>query len=206
MQLTGQNNGGIASSAFLLARKCNWLARTCIMNMRNATCVGTQTSKVPTRVTPLFIPYTVLWGQTDQILAITQGMLWIMFIFVWHCMCFGFVYRHLHRRGYKILSDAALVLLAALACCQAHWCKRRILWCQTGKLGGFRRDLGGATAVKSKGRGEKSYPGAGSRAARGAKTNAAMYMSNEYRYLKSTLFNYYVGHGTGMHCVDVQPC
>ena len=27
--------------------------------MRNATCVGTQTSKVPTRVTLLFIPYTV---------------------------------------------------------------------------------------------------------------------------------------------------
>ena len=59
MQLTGQNNGEIASSAFLLARKCNWLARTCIMNMRNATCVGTQTSKVPSRVTLLFIPYTV---------------------------------------------------------------------------------------------------------------------------------------------------
>ena len=31
------------------------------MNMRNATCVGTQTSKVPTRVTLLFIPYTVVW-------------------------------------------------------------------------------------------------------------------------------------------------
>ena len=56
MQLTGQNNGGIGSSAFLLVRKCNWLARTCIMNMRNATCVGTQTSKVLTRVTLLFIP------------------------------------------------------------------------------------------------------------------------------------------------------
>ena len=59
MQLTGQNNGEIASSPFLLARERNWLARTCIMNMRNATCVGTQTSKVPTRVTLLFIPYTV---------------------------------------------------------------------------------------------------------------------------------------------------
>ena len=68
MQLTGQNNGGIASSALLLARKCNWLARTCIMNMRNATCAETQTSKVPTRVTLLFIPCTVLmaliWGST----------------------------------------------------------------------------------------------------------------------------------------------
>ena len=37
--------------------------------MRNATCVGTQTSKVPTRVTLLFIPYTVAvmykahWGE-----------------------------------------------------------------------------------------------------------------------------------------------
>ena len=36
--------------------------------MRNATCAETQTSKVPTRVTLLFIPYTVLmaliWGST----------------------------------------------------------------------------------------------------------------------------------------------
>ena len=54
MQLTGQNNGGIACPAFLLAR-------TCIMKMRNVTCVGTQTSKVPTRVTLLFINYSVLW-------------------------------------------------------------------------------------------------------------------------------------------------
>ena len=45
--------------------------------------------------------------------------------------------------------------------------------------------------MKSKGRGRKSYPGAVSRAARGTKTNAAMYMSKEYRYLKSILFNYY---------------
>ena len=57
-----------------------------------------------------------------------------------------------------------------------------------------------------KGRGEKSGPGVGSGAARGAKMNAAMYMSNEYRYLKSILFNYYAGHGTGVHCVDMQPC
>ena len=71
---------------------------------------------------------------------------------------------------------------------------------QTGKLGSFRRDLGGATAVKSKGKGEKSDPGAGSGAARGAKTNLAMYMWNENR-----LFNYYAGHGTGVHCVDMQP-
>ena len=70
---------------------------------------------------------------------------------------------------------------------------------QTGKLGSFRRDLGGTTAVKSKGRGEKSDPGAGAGAARGAKRNTAMYMSNEYRYLKSILFNYYAGHGTGVH-------
>ena len=86
MQLTGQNIGGIARPAFLLARKCNWLAnsqarlftyarpcvgkepglrgcwlatglaRTCIMNMRNATCI----SKVPTWVTFLFIFYSVV--------------------------------------------------------------------------------------------------------------------------------------------------
>ena len=29
-----------------------------------------------------------------------------------------------------------------------------------------------------------------------------MDMSNEYRYLKSILFNYFAGHGTGVHCVD----
>ena len=32
------------------------------MNMRNATCVGTQTSNIPNRVTLLFIPYTVPMG------------------------------------------------------------------------------------------------------------------------------------------------
>ena len=38
MQTTGQKNGGIASPALLLVRKCNWLARTCIMTcvMRHA--------------------------------------------------------------------------------------------------------------------------------------------------------------------------
>ena len=56
MQLTGKNNGGIASSAFLLARECQNLHN----DNEHATCVGTQTSKVPTRVTLLFIPYTVL--------------------------------------------------------------------------------------------------------------------------------------------------
>ncbi len=60
MHFTGQNNGGTASSAFLLARKCNWLARTCIMNMRNVSCVRTQTSKVPTWVALLFISYSML--------------------------------------------------------------------------------------------------------------------------------------------------
>ena len=40
---------------------------------------------------------------------------------------------------------------------------------QTGKLGSFRRDPGGATAVNCKGRDEKSDPRAGSGAARGAK-------------------------------------
>ena len=35
------------------------------MNMRNATCVGTQTSKAPTRVTLLFILYSVSERHTD---------------------------------------------------------------------------------------------------------------------------------------------
>ena len=76
-QLTGQNNGGIASSAFLLAWKCSWLARTCIMNMRNATCLGTQTSKVPTRVTRLFIFYSVVvvhsWSHKTKIFKLHQN-------------------------------------------------------------------------------------------------------------------------------------
>ena len=50
MQLTDQSNGETTSSAFLLARKDNWLARTYTMNMRNATCAGTQTSEAPTQV------------------------------------------------------------------------------------------------------------------------------------------------------------
>ena len=43
----------------------------------------------------------------------------------------------------------------------AIWCIQIIATCinQTGKLGDFRRDLGGATAVKSKGKGKKSDPG-----------------------------------------------
>ena len=40
---------------------------------------------------------------------------------------------------------------------------------QTGKLGGFQRDLGGATAVKSKGRGEKSDLGADLKGCKGRK-------------------------------------
>ena len=35
------------------------------MKMRNATCVGTQTSKVPTRVIFLFI--TILWSKVGQL-------------------------------------------------------------------------------------------------------------------------------------------
>ena len=71
----------------------------------------------------------------------------------------------------------------------APWKNRQI---GTGKLGGFRRDLGGATAVKLKDRGGKSDPGVDSRAARGtkmnltqradsraAKTHAGMYMYNQ---------------------------
>ena len=37
------------------------------MNMRNATCVGTQTSKVPTRVALLFILYTVIGTNKNSI-------------------------------------------------------------------------------------------------------------------------------------------
>ena len=47
----------------------------------------------------------------------------------------------------------------------------RLFGGQTGKLGSFRRDFGGTTAVKLKGRGEKFDPGADSRAARGTKMN-----------------------------------
>ena len=60
MQFTGQKAEQPASTACLLARKCNSLARTCIMNMRNATCVRTQTSKDPTRVALLFICYSMV--------------------------------------------------------------------------------------------------------------------------------------------------
>ena len=54
MRLTGQKAEQPASTASLLARKCRWLARAMAVNMRNAICARTQTSKVPTRVGLLF--------------------------------------------------------------------------------------------------------------------------------------------------------
>ena len=45
------------------------------MNMRNATCVGTQTSKVPTRVTLLFIPYTVVLANERSHLTFSRVLL-----------------------------------------------------------------------------------------------------------------------------------
>ena len=49
MQFTGKKVEQPASTACLLARKCNRLARKMEANMRNAICVRTQTSKVPTQ-------------------------------------------------------------------------------------------------------------------------------------------------------------
>ncbi len=49
MKFTGQKAEQPASTACLLARKCNRLARKMAANMRNAICVRTQTSKVPTQ-------------------------------------------------------------------------------------------------------------------------------------------------------------
>ncbi len=49
MQFTGQKAEQPASTACLLARKCNRLARKMAANMRNAICVRTQTSKVSTQ-------------------------------------------------------------------------------------------------------------------------------------------------------------
>ncbi len=64
MQFTGQKAEQPASTACLLARKCNRLARKMAANMRNAICVRTQTSKVPTQdillVSSLFCADTLL--------------------------------------------------------------------------------------------------------------------------------------------------
>ena len=61
MQFTGQKAEQPASTACLLARKCNRLARKMAAKMRNAICVRTQTSKVPTEdillVSSLFCGY-----------------------------------------------------------------------------------------------------------------------------------------------------
>ena len=35
MQFSGQNNGGTSNLAFMLARKCDQLTKTCIMNMQH---------------------------------------------------------------------------------------------------------------------------------------------------------------------------
>ena len=73
MQFTGQKAEQPASTACLLARKCNWLARTCIMSMRNATCVRTQTSKDPTRVALLFISYSMFQTPNLALQTFFQG-------------------------------------------------------------------------------------------------------------------------------------
>ena len=65
MQFTGQKAEQPASTACLLARKCNRLARKMAANMRNAICVRTQTSKVPTQdillVSSLFCAFVVMY-------------------------------------------------------------------------------------------------------------------------------------------------
>ena len=43
--------------------------------MRNATCVRTHTSKVPTRVTLLFIPYTVVLSVKARLTGENQRLL-----------------------------------------------------------------------------------------------------------------------------------
>ena len=55
MQLTGQNNGGTASSAFLSHKKQLTGQNLHNEHAFNATWVGTQTSKVSTQVALLFI-------------------------------------------------------------------------------------------------------------------------------------------------------
>ena len=78
-----QINGGTACSTFLLAWKCNWLARTCIMKMHYATCMVTQTSKVPSRVALLFIFYDVVCAKWKFMLKqlVTSGLPGLVIIF-----------------------------------------------------------------------------------------------------------------------------
>ena len=52
--------------------------------MRNATCVGTQTSKVPTRVTLLFIPYTVCESPATTNISQENGHAIFMIILIIH--------------------------------------------------------------------------------------------------------------------------
>ena len=93
MQFTGQNNGRTASSAFLLARKCNWLARTCIMNMRNALCVRTQTSKVPAWVALLFLSYSMLILSNDVCLRLEE--------LDYACLSIQLFHHHLNMHSYS---------------------------------------------------------------------------------------------------------
>ena len=74
MQFTGQKAEQPASAACLLARKCNRLARKMAANMRNAICVRTQTSKVPTQdillVSSLFCALVVIvmsWSENEEL-------------------------------------------------------------------------------------------------------------------------------------------
>ena len=79
MQVTGQNNGGMASSAFLLARTCSWLTRTCIMNMRNATRVVHKPQRF--RLEWPFCLFSLLWY--DILGRVTLQIFKIIYICAW---------------------------------------------------------------------------------------------------------------------------
>ncbi len=68
-QLAGQKAEQPASTACLLARKCNRLARK-MANMRNAICAASKISMVPTRLASLFNPYSMPLAWKDNLFLV----------------------------------------------------------------------------------------------------------------------------------------
>ena len=80
----------MATSAFLLARKGNWLDRTCIMSMRNATYAATQGS-----LEWSFCLFSILWRmyfvmRNSEIIIWFVSFLILAFIFRCDSKCSGF--------------------------------------------------------------------------------------------------------------------
>ena len=66
MAISSRYRYGITSNVSIGLKMQFIVARTCIINMRNATCVETQTSKVSTRMTLYFLFCGVVYHERSE--------------------------------------------------------------------------------------------------------------------------------------------